>query len=77
MTNTLTKNDITSLLKEFELFLEKKTITSEQPCIPIHIFSQKLSPFETVVKYLVENLHYNYSESGRLLKKDRQVINEL
>ena len=74
MTNNLTKHDINSLLKEFEDFLKHRTVEPEEPSIPAAIFSKRLSPFETVVKYLVENLGYQYSRIGRLLKKDRQVI---
>ena len=74
MTNNLTKHDISSLLKEFEDFLKDKKEEPEEPSLPVGIFSKKLSAFETVVKYLVENLGYEYSRAGRVLKRDRQVI---
>lgn len=71
MTLSLTKHDRKTLFKEFEEFLKQKY---EDKFIPAAIFNKKLSAFETVVKYLVENSELNYSEIGRELKKDRQVI---
>jgi len=74
MTNNITKYDAIDLLKEFEEFLKAKYKEKDVLYVPAHIFSRKLSPFETVVKYLVENRELGYSEIGSLLKKDRQVI---
>jgi DNA-directed RNA polymerase specialized sigma24 family protein len=70
MTDHLTKYDKKVLFKEFEEYLKKKEPELE---IPLSIFSEILSPLETVVKYLVEK-DFSYSEIGRLLLKDRQVI---
>lgn len=74
MTINLTKYDKETLFKEFEEFIKQKYESQNEISIPVSVFSQKLSPFETVVKYLVENLNLKYSEAGRLLKKERQVI---
>jgi len=75
MTINLTKYDKKELFREFEDYLKQKEILAEKElAIPVSVFSEKLSPLETVVKYLVENLNIKYSEIGRLLKKERQVI---
>lgn len=71
MTNSLTKYDINNLLREFEEYLNQKSIEQN---IPSSIFSEKLTPFESAVKFLIENKKINYSEIGRILQKDRQVI---
>jgi len=58
------------IIEKFEKTLKEK----EKVVFPLSLLSKKLSAFETLVKYLVENLIINYSEVGRLLKKDRRVI---
>ncbi len=75
MTINLTKYDKKELFREFEDYLKQKEILAEKElAIPVSVFSEKLSPLETVAKYLVENLNIKYSEIGRVLKKERQVI---
>jgi predicted DNA-binding protein (UPF0251 family) len=71
MTKILTKYDIDSLLREFEVFLRHKE--QSEPGIPLSVFSDILSPFETVVKYLFEK-GMKYSAIGKLMHKDRQVV---
>ena len=61
---------INSAIEKYKKHIEKK----DSLVIPISIFSKKLNQFETVVKYLTENLNLSYSKIGRILKKDRQVI---
>lgn len=69
MTINLTKYDKNVILEEFSDFLDKK---DDQ--IPVSIFSGELSPLEATVKYLISEKNHSYSECGRLLNKDRQVI---
>ncbi len=71
MTNNLTEYDKETLFSEFQSFLKEK---SKEKTIPLNILNKKLSPFETVVKFFVENEKRGYAEIGRILKKDRQVI---
>ena len=43
--------------------------------IPVSIFKDaKLSPFETIVKYLRENEKLNYHQIGKLLNRDERNI---
>ncbi|MBT3720588.1 hypothetical protein HN789_04690 [archaeon] len=53
---------------------EKKLVKKSEIQIPVSIFSQTLTPFETIVKYLYENHSLNFSKIGKFLGKDRQVI---
>ncbi len=69
MTINLTKYDKNVILEEFSDFLDKK-----EDQVPISIFSEELSPFESIVKYLIQEKNFSYSECGRILNKDRQVI---
>lgn len=46
----------------------------EDILLPCTIFSKKLSPLETDVKYLKENLNYDYSKIAKLLGRDRKTI---
>ncbi|MBN2422617.1 hypothetical protein JXB41_05290 [Candidatus Woesearchaeota archaeon] len=73
MTKILTKYDKNQLFNEFLEFLNQKIETREN-FIPLSVFSKRITPFETLVKYMHENLNLNYSEIGNSLKKDRQVI---
>ena len=75
MSNKLTKYDKIELIKEFGEFLYFKSEGKKEILeIPLSIFSDKLTPFETVVKFLVENHDLKYSKVGKLLNKDRRVI---
>jgi hypothetical protein len=71
----LTKYDKDLLFREFEDYLEKK-YNSDFPelSIPVSVFCIELSPFESLVKYLKENMNLGYSKIGFLLKKDRRVV---
>ncbi|MBU0756657.1 MAG: hypothetical protein KKF44_01205 [Nanoarchaeota archaeon] len=75
MTDLLTKYDKEGLFVEFIHYLENK-VTEEREglFVPLSIFTSKLTPFETIVKYLVEAQMRSYAEIGRLFQKDRQVI---
>ncbi len=55
--------------KEFIEFLEKY-----KQDIPVSIFNDKQTPFESVTKYLHENLSLSYAEIGRKLNRDPRVI---
>ena len=46
----------------------------EEILIPTTIFTKKLSPLETDVKYLKENLDLNYSKIAELLGRNRKTI---
>jgi hypothetical protein len=71
MTNNLTKYDKETLFSEFQSFLKER---SKEKAIPLSILNKRLSSFESVVKFLVENEKKGYAEIGRILKKERQVI---
>ncbi|MBW2994729.1 hypothetical protein KY312_00105 [Candidatus Woesearchaeota archaeon] len=42
--------------------------------LPVSVFSTILSPLEAAVKYLKENLGYNYRTIGKLLNRDERTI---
>jgi DNA-directed RNA polymerase specialized sigma24 family protein len=46
----------------------------EEVMIPCTIFTKKLSPLETTVKYLKENLNTDYSKIAELLGRDRKTV---
>ncbi|MBW2966579.1 hypothetical protein KY342_05735 [Candidatus Woesearchaeota archaeon] len=46
----------------------------EEILIPISIFTKKLSPLETYVKYLKENLELDYSKIAELLGRSRKTV---
>jgi hypothetical protein len=71
MTLNFTKSDKDALFKEFEEYLRKK---QSEIKIPVSIFSEKLSPFEAITKYLAENLSLSYANIGKQLGRDRQVV---
>jgi hypothetical protein len=56
----------------FQKFLEfmKEKKAAEGFGFPISIFNEKLSPQETVIKFLRENLHYDYNKISELLHKN-------
>jgi DNA-binding CsgD family transcriptional regulator len=70
--NLHTKYDKELLLYEFEEYLKKK-FESKELLIPISIFNDSLTPFESISKYLKEK-GYGFSEIGKLIKKDRRVV---
>jgi len=49
-------------------------LTKDEAVIPCNIFTIKLSPLETAVKYLQENLNYNYTKIAKVLGRDRKTI---
>ncbi|MCM2325478.1 MAG: sigma-70 region 4 domain-containing protein [Candidatus Woesearchaeota archaeon] len=72
MTINLTKYDKEQLLGEFKEFLLQKN--DDNLIIPSEIFSNDISPFESIVKYLHENCDIGYSDIAKTLNRDRQVI---
>jgi DNA-directed RNA polymerase specialized sigma24 family protein len=42
--------------------------------VPLQIFSFKLSPLESIVKFLKENMDFNFHEIGKLLNRDERTI---
>ncbi|MBD3203703.1 hypothetical protein GF327_05370 [Candidatus Woesearchaeota archaeon] len=42
--------------------------------IPVQIFSYDLSPLESIVKYLKENIRLNYHDIGVILNRDERTI---
>jgi DNA-directed RNA polymerase specialized sigma24 family protein len=49
-------------------------LTKDETSIPCTIFTEKLSPLETAVKYLKENLRFDYSKIAELMGRDRKTI---
>ncbi|MBR9692093.1 hypothetical protein GOV06_04900 [Candidatus Woesearchaeota archaeon] len=49
-------------------------LTREELTIPCTIFIDKLSPLETVVKYMKENLDLDYSKTAELLNRNRKIV---
>ena len=55
--------------------LEKREIDRKTKTLPLSIFNNKtLSAFETIVKYLKENLNLNYNEIATLLTRNYNPI---
>ena len=50
------------------------TFLKEDIQIPCSIFTKKLSPLETVVKYLKENIGLSNSKIADILQKDKKTI---
>ncbi len=50
------------------------SLTQKEILIPTTIFNKKLSPLETDVKYLKENLDLDYSKIAELLGRNRKTI---
>ncbi|HIH42554.1 TPA: hypothetical protein HA246_02835 [Candidatus Woesearchaeota archaeon] len=48
--------------------------TAHEITIPSSIFNKELSSFESICKYLKENLHLKFSEIARLLSRDSRTI---
>ncbi|MBW2980814.1 hypothetical protein KY360_05350 [Candidatus Woesearchaeota archaeon] len=53
---------------------EVLSIIREEIMIPSTIFTKILSPLETDVKYLKENLDLDYSTIAKLLKRNRRAV---
>ncbi len=70
MTKISTKYDNENLYNEFQNFLKYR----KKKYVPVSVFCKELTALETVVKYLVEVYDLGYSDVGRLISKDRQVI---
>jgi hypothetical protein len=71
----LTKYDKVQLFNEFELYLKKQQKKQyTEPNIPLSIFSEQLTPFESLVKFLFEQEKLGFSDIGQLLRKDRRVV---
>jgi len=51
-----------------------KETVPEEIGIPTSVFNTKLSSFETICKYLKENLNLQYNEIARLLNRDERTI---
>ncbi len=49
-------------------------LTQEEIMIPCTIFTKRLSPLETDVKYLKENLKFDYAKIGELLGRNKKTI---
>ena len=49
-------------------------LTQEEIMIPCTIFTKRLSPLETDVKYLKENLELDYTKIGELLGRNKKTI---
>ncbi len=49
-------------------------LVEEEILIPSSIFTKKLSPLETNVKYLKENLDFDYSKIAELLGRNRKTV---
>ena len=59
--------------EEIVNLLTQKSISKE--LIPISVFNNKeLSSLETIVKYLKENIGYNFSKIASLLNRDQRTI---
>lgn len=84
--NSKRKKDILTALNTLRsLFLKTKkdlkipakelyNLIQEEHTIPVSIFSTKLAPLESLVKYLKENLNLTYSEIAKLLNRNERTI---
>jgi len=57
-------DDILIILKEKDKLIS----------VPLDIFQTKLSPLESICKYLKDNLAYNFSQIAKLLSRDDRTI---
>jgi hypothetical protein len=65
------------LLEELYLLIEKEKIIQkkqEDILLPVSIFKESITPLESSVKYLKENLNLSYTEIASLLKRDQRNI---
>jgi len=53
---------------------ELLNLTQEDISIPSSIFTNKLSPLESIVKYLRENLELDYNRIAELLNRNRKTV---
>ncbi len=80
--NNLRNYEIAKLLNKDEriistlIFRIKKKIKKQikEKEAPLAIFSQKLSPAESLCKYLKENLNMKFSEISKLINRDERTI---
>lgn len=71
-------------LKEFEVLVNRLLkkhlkhelirILGKKEVIPLSIFNKKLSPLETVVKYLKEELDYDFKRISLLLNRSQKTV---
>ena len=74
---SLTKYDKSKLFEEFVAYLEENPghiYIQQKDIIPISIFSKNLSPFESLVKFLVEEYELSYASIGKKFGKSRQSV---
>lgn len=64
----LSRNYKLSIPQIIQILSEKEIL------IPLSIFNKKLSVLETVVKYLKENLKFNFHKIGELIGRDERNI---
>lgn len=57
-------------IKKFEQIQEEK----KKDTIPANIFNKRLSPLETVTKYLKENLDFSFKEISKLLNRNHKTV---
>ena len=77
-TDSIRLNDVKNLQNYIDKFAKRNNISFEDVLkifdskekLPIEIFSTKLSPLESVVKHLRQNLRLPYKEISGLLNKD-------
>jgi hypothetical protein len=83
LTGQIAKDEDIKIFKIFLNRLKKKynisstdilNLAQEEIMIPSSIFNKKLSPLETIVKYLKENLESDYNKIAGLLKRDRKTV---
>ena len=73
----LSKQELIQLLESHAPTLNEEDIPKkkEVESIPISVFNNdKLSPLETICKYLKENTHKSYSEIATLLNRNDRTI---
>jgi len=67
------KKLLEELNKEYEVSSKDLLKEIEKEKIPLTIFIEDLSPFETIVKYLKENLGYNNKKISLLLNRSEKT----
>ena len=66
----LLENLTEEYIKKFEELRGIKT----KEVIPVNIFNRRLSPLETIVKFLKENLNHSFKSIGRLLGRNQKTV---
>ena len=67
-------SELSALKHKYNLSNDELLSYLDESLIPISIFNTKLAPLQALVKYLKENLNYNYNKISKDLNRNYQTI---